>query len=465
MCIFSVFLSGCANEKKLEKAEKEAFLQSGCSGIFVSMYNNSGYMDSMFSEYMGIPTYICKNYFPKNGEKLASFLKEADEESEGEYSYLLLGLDPAKMSCEADEIIALQELFSLNSDITIDIILPVYPYSYWEGLNDGEYEKIKEKYKSVAALTSGYENVFLYFEAEKLWILGNPSCFTEDKNPALKGIVANDFILIDTVFSHNALLSPDTVDSKFEELSANIQTVKEMGISAKAADGDAEEIVFLGDSVFGLYEEPTSIPSVIETFSGKKGYNCGIGGLPITSSAERAGFAELISAVTEDSATGEKWEEFFLSGYVNGSNSEDFKEGRAVCLSGKNPVLFVEMGLNDYFSGFDVKKTEAMFSEDVKLLRERFPDSRIILLVPGYIATPNFGHGENPVFEGGGNLEEYREIIRGVGNEQGLELIELCDFSFITEENCAEYLDYNGIHYNELGRFLLGTELARYLEE
>ena len=458
-------LEGCVNREELKAQEVQAFRDSGCDGVFIAMYGTDGYRDGMFASFLGIPTYICNTYHPENEEELISFVNEICGQNPSGVKYVLLGVDPGKLEFQAENEESFKKVFEDLSDVNVDIILPVYPYDYWKSMKEEKYNTVVENYQKFANMLVDYENVYMYFEGDKLWLLANPNCYMEDTEYALKPAAANDAVLIDTVFSHTNLVNAENMSSKIYSLESRMEYIEENNLFVPKKKNKNDVCVFLGDSVFGNYEDPTSIPSVVESYTGMECYNCGIGGLTIVDDNERKGLKALLSAVTDPSGEGESACNDFLENNVKPLNKEDFQTGRQVCLENKkNITFFVELGLNDYFGGMNTDVTKEKLKEGLQTIEGRFPDSRIVLVSPGYIATPNFGGGEMPVYEGGGTLEEYRELVQSVGAELGLDVIDLKGLGFIGEENCADFLDYTGIHYNEIGRYNIGLEIVHYLE-
>lgn len=467
-CYISV-LPACS--KNNMKEEINAYLASGETSLFVSMFDISGFQNGMFSRFMGRDVYFCRSYEPQDISQLCNFLKKVSNSKDKKTEYLLIGLDPEKMTGKDKELESLKEAFSLYSDIQIEVFLPTYPKSYWDGKNESEREFIFANYKKLSEGTLGLNNVYLYFEGDKMWMLGNPNVYSDLDKMALKENAVNEFVLLETIFSHNDWVMGEGVDLKLELLTRNLEYLEEKAIVPNSEEEkrimkEKTSVVFLTDSICGLFDDPTSIPSVTEYFLGSPCYNCGIGGLPIVSSADKAGLSELMSAVTDPSAEGEKWEDYFLTNHVIEGNTDSFREGRKLCTQENDNFTFViELGLNDYFEGYDLKTTEECLLAGIQKLQQKYPDSRIILLVPGNIDSEVYGAGEKAVSKDAGNLEDYRNIVRTAGKNTGCEIIELSDISFFSDFEYSDYLDYSGIHYNELGRFFIGVELARYLEE
>ena len=462
VAIMAIF-AGCDNSKAAEE-ELNSFQSSGCGGLFVSMYDISGYDENMFSEYMGIPTYICRNYQPSNAKKMTEFLTNVNNQTENSYYYLLLGLDPAKFSGDEEELKAFKDAVPSHPMNKVEIILPIYPYDYWNSLNEKKYTALKEKYQMVVDAFGDMDNVYIYFAGDKLWLLSNANCYMKDTNYGLKDSVCNDYVLIETIFTHNSLISGIDLLDKWSHMDELMQTIREENLLNKTKLSKDKSYVFIGDSVFGLFGDPTSIPSVVQEYSGVPCYNCGIGGMAIVSTNETPGCVSLIDAVTDSSESSRSMKERLLSDYVSEPNRDSFTEGCNVCQENtKDITFFVEFGVNDYFTASDLNTAHEEFEKGIRSLQTRYPESEIVVLVPGYIVTPNYGIGENPTDISGGNLEDYRKLIREIGNDCGCDVVEMTEFPFLTQESCPDYSD--GVHYNEMGRFLIGIELVRHLEE
>lgn len=140
-------------------------------------------------------------------------------------------------------------------------------------------------------------------------------------------------------------------------------------------------------------------------------------------------------------------------------------------------ILFIGHGVNDYHSGtliYDENIPDDPYTftgalrSTVKLLREKYPDMRIILLTPPYTWYPYQDAEELTCEEynlGGGVLEDYVNAEIAVARELGVEVIDLYH-DFFPHEQWSDWQIYSrdGLHPNSEGNKLIAEEIYRYLQ-
>ena len=245
-------------------------------------------------------------------------------------------------------------------------------------------------------------------------------------------------------------------------------------------NGEKEEyrVICLGDSIIGNERDETSITAVMEEILGTKVYNGAFGGTTMS-----CRYNENRASMTEDtlsmvqlaqsiayrdfgvqnaSVTGWSPMEYFPES-MYGFQKIDFE---------KVEVLVIEHGVNDYLAGAELDNTEDPYDiytfggalrSALKILKERYPDLRIILATPIYCWYVREGVNCEERDFGNGLLEDYVNLELEIGREFGVEILDNYHESGIgstgTYEEWEEYT-VDGVHLNEEGRALIGARLA-----
>ncbi len=240
------------------------------------------------------------------------------------------------------------------------------------------------------------------------------------------------------------------------------------------------DVVFLGDSVYGLCRDETSIAAKLQDKTGLKCYNGGLGGTVLGRADEerRLGY-------TKDSIS--------AAGLVRSFVVKDFGVQRTVHIRESATdyfedtlgdlgqidftqvkILFIGSGLNDYHSGNPIENTANPYDEYsycgairsiVKELREAYPDLRIIFITPPYTwyTIPELTCEEYDL--GGGVLEDYVNAETGICQALDVEVIDIYH-DYYPHENWEDLYLYtdDGLHPNEAGREKIAQTIAEYLE-
>ncbi len=243
------------------------------------------------------------------------------------------------------------------------------------------------------------------------------------------------------------------------------------------------DVVFLGDSVYGLCRDETSIAAKLQDKTGLKCYNGGLGGTVLGRADEerRLGY-------TKDSIS--------AAGLVRSFAVKDFGVQRTVHIRESATdyfedtlgdlgqidftqvkILFIGSGLNDYHSGNPIESTADPYNpydeytycgairSIVKELREAYPDLRIIFITPPYTwyTIPELTCEEYDL--GGGVLEDYVNAEIGLCQALDVEVIDIYHnyYPHETWDDLYLYTD-DGLHPNEAGREKIAQTIAEYLD-
>lgn len=250
------------------------------------------------------------------------------------------------------------------------------------------------------------------------------------------------------------------------------------------------DIVVLGDSIVGNpVEGGVTFPELLEEKLGVPVLNGGLGGTSMAMYYEKMwssmantewSMVKLAEAIAYDDWKSQKATMAYAECYNQVNNQVlDYFTETMDCLSNVDfsqvKLLVIEHGSNDYNAGravdnpddkYDVTTFGGALRKSLKLLREAYPDMRILLVSPIYCAL-----GENNSqkcydtrYGNGGFLQEYVELEKEIAAEYGVEWLDAYHESGIGEENADEYLaDY--LHPNAKGHALLSDFLAEYLKE
>ena len=247
-------------------------------------------------------------------------------------------------------------------------------------------------------------------------------------------------------------------------------------------------IVFLGDSVIGNYAQFFSVTTVMEDRLGVDVYNGALGGTCMSfyvgNVRESVHSSQWSMVKLAQAIYAEDW----TSQVAGVSYSENYRESAGQILDyfyerilhlsqtdfSKVDILIMEHGTNDYNCGqvleseedpWDITTYAGAIRTTVKLLTEKYPDLRIILVSPIYcefIDEDNAKCYETDF--GGGVLDDYVQMQKTVAEECGVEWINAYHGSGIWSDTIDIYT-YDKLHLTDEGKQLIGDLIADYLEE
>lgn len=248
------------------------------------------------------------------------------------------------------------------------------------------------------------------------------------------------------------------------------------------------DMVILGDSMMGNEWGTPNITDVIGTETGMNVFNGTFGGTGMAfyneslwgsrSSAQWC-MAELARAISYDDWGSIRGSMGYANHYrmTNTQTLEYFFE-RMQELSeidfSKVQILLIEHGTNDYNAGrvldnkedpFDIETFGGALRSSLALLRQAYPEMRIILIAPAYCELgEDRGNKCYNTDYGGGYLTDYVELEKQIAREFEVEVLDAYHEAGIGEENADIYL-IDGLHPSAKGCILLGEWIADYLEK
>lgn len=241
------------------------------------------------------------------------------------------------------------------------------------------------------------------------------------------------------------------------------------------------DMVCLGDSNFGNTQDETGIVALLSEKLDKKVLNGAFGGSMMTSvEGKKTEYHSVLSmhnmaiSICNNNFGVQKASIDTIArtdyvGYFNATLEElsnvDFDSVE---------LLIIEHGVNDYLGGVPIKNGVDSYDTDtfcgtirtvITMLREKYPDMRIVLVTPAYCAPLGADGINRPCDEnnyGGGYLEDYVDAELEVASEMDVEIIDIYHQIEMNADNFSTYL-HDGLHFNEYGREIVADIIADYL--
>ncbi len=386
----------------------------------------------------------------------ASGENNSSESEEAPYpSLVYLGLDPMILKDIAgggdafDSFVKkhITDLMEKKKDTVFQVILPCYCIDHYKDYTKEDAEALPVYYEKLASALSGLENVKIHFMGNAGWIYADPYLYEEGSDIRLNS--ENSKRVVSNILAAYYLTEPEEVAEKAKILSETIMNYTPEAYSC--ADLSDTCVLILGDSIFDLFSDDTSIQNIIGNFSGAKVICKAVGGSP----------AAMIPELEINNV---------LSGQIADivPLQEEVSSAMKEC---KRFVVIMEFGLNDYFQGVGIENPENIYdplyfkgamrdAEDA--IRTQWPDCELVIMSPGFIAVND--NGNLPFKAGAPNLPEYRKASAELAEEFDSYLFDLTALPEITQESFTDYCYLDFIHYDENGRLLVGRKLIEFLD-
>ena len=241
------------------------------------------------------------------------------------------------------------------------------------------------------------------------------------------------------------------------------------------------EIVCLGDSNFGNFQDETGIVALLEKKMGQPVLNGAFGGSTMTDVSGRKteysgslSMYQLAASICNKNFGVQKSAIDVLNRTNYLGYFQSTMEKLTVVDFDQVKILIIEHGVNDYLGGVpikngrkadDINTFSGAMRESIRMLKKEYPDMRIIFVIPPYCAPASDAEGYRrcDMYDfGGGYLEDYVNAEIEVAQEMDVEVIDLYHEMGIDENNFTEYL-FDGLHYNEETREIVADIIADYL--
>lgn len=239
-------------------------------------------------------------------------------------------------------------------------------------------------------------------------------------------------------------------------------------------------MVSFGDSVFTDIGGLTPIPDRLAERLGISFYNASMGGTCAARlEAERRLDSARGSMCLAGLAKAVRAGDFSVqqTARLREGNTEHFPEiaaGLAEIDFARVGLVLIERGVNDYHAGIPIENPEDPRDEytflgalrcAVEDLRRVNPKVRILFITPTYTWYPDMGLTCEELDNGGGLLEEYVEAQMELGEELGIETVDLYH-GFFPHGEWEDWERYtmDGLHPNEAGREKIAERIMEALE-
>ena len=241
------------------------------------------------------------------------------------------------------------------------------------------------------------------------------------------------------------------------------------------------QIVALGDSIFGLVRDETSIPAQVEALTGMTVFNGAFGGTCISRIDEErrldiASDSLSLVGLTKAVAGEDFGVQHSMKHRVSGTEhfEETVDELEKIDFSAVELVLIMH-GLNDFYSGVPIRNEKDIYDEytftgalrsAIEFLRQTNPGMRIVLVTPTYSWYLIGGQTCEEYNRGVGVQEDYINAEMELAKELGIEVIDAYHDVYPHEKwEDWELYTVDGFHPNESGRELLSGIIAEYLKQ
>jgi hypothetical protein len=212
-----------------------------------------------------------------------------------------------------------------------------------------------------------------------------------------------------------------------------------------------------------------SITGVIQNFSGATIYNFAKGGSSATTASH-----DMISFPDEVELLGSNRLFNLTSSAPIYADMRRFREDTFRHKSFQEVCFIINFGLNDYFSGLPILSSAVNKDLDdttyygalrtgIEALQTSYPGCTIILLSPTYIHI--YREGQDGLGESGAPLSLYRQAAKIAASDSGIMYWDAYNDLGVREQNFAEYLLGDRVHFSESGCFLMGKYLLQQLEK
>lgn len=271
-----------------------------------------------------------------------------------------------------------------------------------------------------------------------------------------------------------------------DKLSVTLDNFKRNSVANIICPLRDKTIVNMGDSIFGIFNQPFDISTYLSESTGAKAYNCGFGGSSMathvqTETYAKFSFWKLIDAIVSGDFS-EQETAMSLSSWTKPTSYRLRLDTLKAIDFNDVDILTIAHGTNDFAYGYALDNTKN--NEDVstylgalryslKALMTAYPKLRI------FVCTPIFrtwtGTDGNPIHYSddvtqkdlGGYSEltykDYMDGLKSVADEYNIEYIDNYNIG-INRYNRLNYFDVNdGTHPKIEGRKLIASHMAKVM--
>lgn len=429
-------------------------------GLLLTMCSPDAFDEEKFDDYRGYPALKASHSF-ENLADIGTFLEESFLQNPDLYTAYIM-LDPDAVSklygnhaslYAKDYAKYLTCHAQTHPDTLFELLLPCYSLEYLQGLSDKEYDNLITACRNLVNICIPYNNIRIYFLADEEWLIANPGNF-DDYNACNPSVT--DTILAYTFQGDRYVLNANNMEEHFSALAELTNTPL-----TKYPDYSDYSIVFLGDSVFGLYRDSLSVPGVVNGLCNAKVFNIGLGGTSACGNRD----PEVHTLNTQVDAFLAADNSSFEEGSCPYTGISDYQAGHP-----DKHCFILNYGLNDYFFGLPISTEDPYdlytFSGGIRTavakLQEAYPDSRIILATPNF--TSYFDAGNEIKSDVGGTMKDYVDTVLALAEELNVDCMNNYKDFGVTLKNHGLYLE-DGCHPNEYLRYIYGQHIIEKLSD
>lgn len=416
--------------------------------VLLSMYDVSNYDISYFDKYMAW-TCISADYCFSDINLVEDY-NHFIFSGKNNISQYIFCVDPYIIYSEtefnqADYTALLQkeliDVVNLYENTTFYIYLPSYSITHFANYTIDELSLLRESYYILADSIESCPNVKLYYAGFEEYVYNNPYLYETGSDCLMLYELENQMLLNN--LADITLKSADELPNCIDTLINGI--IEKRTQPLRTYDFSNYCAVICGDSIFANTTNNFSIQNNLNNFSGMNYILRAIGGSTATT-------------IDGDTTT----LKYQLN--IDAINDQLISANQ----TDKQLLFFIEFGLNDYFQGmplnnsynkYDENTYSGMIRTGIELIKEEWPDSEIIIFIPGYITM--YENGTLKPFYNSHLLNEFRATAQQLAQEYDTYCFDQCELGFTQAEADIYLADH--VHYNEKGLYTVAQSLMNYI--
>lgn len=443
----------------IQKASLDYLKNDTYGSAFLSMYPTTYYKDIDFEHFWGDKIHV-PYFYPQTPAEFSVFL-ETTLSSDNDIHNIFLGIDPSKFSDSPYYELSQNVLNYVEDNPNIFFwIFIAHPHiNYWQSLDKESLNNTLSKYYQVCSELLPYDNVYVSFDASEEWLITTQSNYKNDSLTLSKE--AAEYVFLNSV---GLQLTKENIDEKFDTLRELINA------STNEVYPDLSDtcLVFMCDSLIANNTSSSSIPSILSELTNVTCIDLSIGGVPATANA----LSPVNLSTIVDSFLNNAQIDYESATRFNRDVVRFYDALSQGTFANKKMCFVIDMCLNDYFLGLPMSSTLeddnsdknyiSSLTENIKKLKNAYPDADIILMAPYYILE--FNEGRDAVTEEGYVLTDYIDAMKNVATQNNLKFINLYEEFSPTMDGPLEYLSSDLTHPSNQGRMYIARFLARNIK-